>query len=313
MKDISIDTTKLSFIIPTFNEERFIGQVLDSIINYTPKSFTYEIITIDNGSTDRTVDICEAKHAKVLHNHVLTIAGLRNLGVEHASGDILVFIDADVTLTPSWGQNLAKALEPFNESPMIITGSRYLPTEEKHWLNKHWYQRMTEYTAPYINSGHLITSRILFEKIGGFTPELKTAEDYDFCMKAKKEGGQLIENKKLPAIHLGYPDNIKDFFKRERWHGKQDFQTIRSFVSSKIALVATFHLVLLALCISLSIIYFEPLYFIIYFGGALIITGTLTALKYRLKDPIKFANTAIIFYIYLVGRSMSLIDRILYR
>jgi glycosyltransferase involved in cell wall biosynthesis len=152
---------KISFIIPAYNEEKYIGLVLDSIHQFAPKSIEYEIILIDNGSTDNTVSICKELNAVVLIDKKSTIAGLRNYGVSKSSGEILIFIDADVILTKDWGKNLSHALEVFSENPMIVTGSRYLPTDDKHWLNLHWFKRMTEYEAPYILDYSLTKLRAL--------------------------------------------------------------------------------------------------------------------------------------------------------
>jgi glycosyltransferase involved in cell wall biosynthesis len=300
---------KISFIIPAFNEEKYIGHVLDSIHRFAPQDIDYEIILIDNGSTDNTISICQELNGIILIDKESTIAGLRNNGVSQSTGEVLIFIDADVILTKAWGENLLPALETFSENPMIVTGSRYLPTDDKHWLNLHWFKRMTEYDAPYINSGHLITSRILFESIDGFNATLETAEDYDFCMRAKNKGAQMINNKKLQAIHLGYPDNIIDFFIRERWHGRQDFQSWKGFLGSQIAWVATFNLLLCFFSILVSLTFNEASLLLLYPAGMLLTSLSLTFYKYRLMNPYSAINTAGVFYIYIIGRTMSLLDR----
>jgi glycosyltransferase involved in cell wall biosynthesis len=301
--------TKLSFIIPTFNEEKYIGLVLDSIYKYTPKMYRFEIITIDNGSTDKTVDICKGHDVNSYKNDQLNISGLRNLGVSKSDGDILIFIDADVILTKRWGENLTEAISIFSKNLYVITGSRCLPTDNEKWLNKHWFTRMTEYDAPYINSGHLITSRKLFRLIEGFSPNLETAEDYDFCEKARNNGAEIINNKLIAVIHLGYPNSIKDFFSRERWHGRQDFKTFDSFLQSKIAWVAAINVLLLVFSLTLAVAKTEIFYILTYPILIFTLSILLSLIKYKLTNPSSLFNTSVVFIIYIWGRTFSLLDR----
>jgi hypothetical protein len=71
----------------------------------------------------------------------------------------------------------------------------------------------------YINSGHLIVHRTLFDEIGGFSPSLQTGEDEAFCAEAVRHGGVVRKLPEIRAIHHGYPKTLRGFFLRERWHG----------------------------------------------------------------------------------------------
>ena len=176
------NTELISVIIPAFNEEEHIANTISALKLYAP--INTEVIVIDNGSTDDTPQIAESLGATVIIKTDTTIAGLRNAGVEISSGNILVFIDADVTVTQEWGEYLkTHTIESLAKHPMQVTGSRCLAPKDGKWLNTHWFNLLTSYDAPYVNSGHLITTRELFDAIDGFSSELKTAEDYDFCTK----------------------------------------------------------------------------------------------------------------------------------
>ena len=84
---------KISVIIPTYNEESVILDCLRSLASQSLKDF--EIIVVDDGSTDTTVEKLE--DVMVLHQNHLGAGAARNLGAKQAKGDILVFVDADMT------------------------------------------------------------------------------------------------------------------------------------------------------------------------------------------------------------------------
>jgi hypothetical protein len=85
---------KVSIIIPTINEEATIGAVIDSI----PKGWAdIEIIVVDTNSTDRTVEIALSKGAKVINEPKRGYGIAYKTGFVHASGDIIVTLDADLT------------------------------------------------------------------------------------------------------------------------------------------------------------------------------------------------------------------------
>ncbi|MCG6939543.1 MAG: glycosyltransferase [Gammaproteobacteria bacterium] len=295
-----------SVIIPAYNEEEYIQQTLQALTNNN----SLEIIIVDNGSTDRTAEIARQQGVKVIEFPVGTIAAVRNRGVQESTADVLIFIDSDVTVTQQWHEKLPEVLEKVKNSPLLITGSRYQPTNSKSLLNKYWYSELTQYDATYINAGHLITSRELFNKIHGFSESMETAEDYDFCQKATKAGAVIRDNPELIVTHDGYPQTIAGFIQRERWHGGQDFSSWQSFVESKIAWVALLNLVLFAVALVLSVTesYLAlPGYLIIMYA----VSFLLTVYKFGFKKIDYMFVMPLIFYLYLCGRSLALLDRLL--
>ncbi len=106
MRQGLIGETQVSIIIPAFNEARVIGKCLDSLtrLDFPPDHF--EVILVDNGSADATVEIAKSfadrLNLTVLQKHGVKISALRNLGANAASGAILAFLDADCLPPPSW-------------------------------------------------------------------------------------------------------------------------------------------------------------------------------------------------------------------
>lgn len=95
-------SVKLSIIIPAFNEAAYIGATLDSLEAAaahlrTQSGAEVELIVVDNNSTDDTAAVARSKGAAVVAEPVQGIARARNAGARRAKGDVLVFVDADVT------------------------------------------------------------------------------------------------------------------------------------------------------------------------------------------------------------------------
>lgn len=295
----------ISVIIPAFNEEEYIQETL-SVLRHNDN---LDIILVDNGSTDKTVEIAQQQGVKVIDFPVGTIAAVRNRGVKESKGNILIFIDSDVRVTPEWHEKLPSIVEELKKSPNLITGSRYRSPDNKSILNKYWYTELTQYEASYINAGHLIVTRKLFDEIQGFNENLETAEDYDFCQKAIRAGAVIQDNPELIVTHDGYPQSLVSFIQRERWHGRQDVENLSHFLDSKIAWFASLNLILLiiALAMTLAGVYLAfPIYFMLMY----VVSFLLTIYKFGLKKIDYMLIMPVIFYFYLCGRTLALVDRL---
>jgi len=87
---------KVSFIVPIYNKERFLNRCLDSILNQT--DFDYEVIMVDDGSTDASPVICKKyinSRFKYIYQNNAGVSAARNTGIDAATGEYLAFIDAD--------------------------------------------------------------------------------------------------------------------------------------------------------------------------------------------------------------------------
>ena len=89
------DKRKVSVIIPTLNQERLIGRCIDSLLCQSYRQSLIEIIVVDNGSTDNTVDIVKKYPVKLVVETKKGPAAARNAGIKTATGEILIFLDHD--------------------------------------------------------------------------------------------------------------------------------------------------------------------------------------------------------------------------
>ena len=108
---------KISVIVPVYNAEQFLKKCIDSILNQTYNNI--ELILVDDGSLDNSLSICEEyskkdRRVKVLHKVNGGVSSARNIGLEHASGDLISFIDADDALENDMYEYLLKIMEESN-------------------------------------------------------------------------------------------------------------------------------------------------------------------------------------------------------
>jgi glycosyltransferase involved in cell wall biosynthesis len=297
---------RLSFVLPAKNEERTIGRVLDSIRRFAPDAKRVEVVVVDHGSTDRTVEIARARGAHVLLHPAGTVGALRNVGVAHTTGTVIVFLDADVLLLPAWRGRIDVVLRRFQLSPDLVTGSRCGVSQNPNWMEVVWFQPLLTERAHYINSGHMITSRALFDRVGGFDSGLETGEDCDFSTRARAVGAEVINDPALEVTHEGYPKTLLEFWRRERWHGRGNFQSWRSVCCSSVELLTmafvVSHLALLVALAARST------------GGAVASAAMIAAMclvsavvKHR-GTVVRMAVAAFLQYVYFAARSVALAD-----
>src|SRR5690554_3911161 len=300
-------TIEISIIIPALNEEKNIETTLNSILS-NKNIANSEIIVVDNGSSDKTTEISKKLANKTIVDPKASIAKLRNIGAQNSTNEIIAFIDADITLDKHWFIEIKRQIVNLKKNPLTITGHRYFAPSDR-FLSKYWFSRLqkNDTTPNYINSGNLITTKEMFCLADGFTETLKTAEDYDFCQKAKKLGGKIVPNPNFIAWHRGYPETFFQFIKRESWHGSQDAVTLSSILASKTALMAASNLIILAISITVSITNknFTPLIF--YFAFITAASVALAINKTGRKPMSYLPASSLIALAYLSGRTISFI------
>jgi glycosyltransferase involved in cell wall biosynthesis len=114
---------KISIIIPAYNEEKYIGDCLDSLKNQ--EILADEIIIVDNNCTDKTVEIAKKYDVKIIKQPIQGIIPARDMGFENTTGDILVRCDADSIAPKDWIKTIKDDFEKENIVGVFGPGEFY--------------------------------------------------------------------------------------------------------------------------------------------------------------------------------------------
>ncbi|HKP93923.1 MAG TPA: glycosyltransferase [Chthoniobacterales bacterium] len=178
----------LSFIVPAYNEEHELPCALASIRRAAEAAEQpYEIIVVDDASTDATAEIAEAAGALVVPVHFRQIAAVRNAGARVARGDVLFFIDADTSIAPAHVTGALASLK----SGCAGGGARAVPGGPVPMWGRLFLQVFSAFyfTLSKLGAGaFLFTTRENFHAIGGFDDELFAGEEIYFTIALKKIG-----------------------------------------------------------------------------------------------------------------------------
>lgn len=177
--------TTVSVIIPNYNYAKALRPCLESVRAQTYDQL--EVLLVDDHSTDDSATVAEDLGFSVIHTpRNLGAPAARNLGAQHATGDILVFVDSDVELKPD---AVANAVELLESDPRIgaVCGN-YDPVplfrdslvEEYRCLQQYWWLAEDEGTITTSYTAILAIRADLFASIGGFDGRLRHTENAEF-------------------------------------------------------------------------------------------------------------------------------------
>ncbi|MBC8344512.1 MAG: glycosyltransferase [Bacteroidetes bacterium] len=203
---------KLSIIIPVFNGEQFIESCLTSIFQVSiPVSF--EVLVIDDGSTDHTWVIANKFACKCKKIEKSGVASARNVGIAEASGEVLLFFDADTLLTDN---TVSAFLEVFNsEEDVFIAQGKWAQDFPSANFNTTFHLNKWSYNFQKLLAGRkrvavaeLMTGCLgvrkeVFEKIGGFNENYKRSggEEWELGFRAVQYGYKIYYYDSISVHH----------------------------------------------------------------------------------------------------------------
>lgn len=196
----------LAIVIPTLNEERYVGYLLSSIARQTVQP--QEVVVVDAFSQDKTEQVVRSwvKRIPQLKFYQIpkdTISKQRNYGVKKSKSSRILFLDADTALIDD--DTLEKYMEEVEKKNAAIAVACNYPLSE-HWKDKAYFEaanlttKVGKHIWPVAVGINLFCNRDVFEELKGFDERVKVGEDVEMVQRFAKKG-YLYEVLREPKIH----------------------------------------------------------------------------------------------------------------
>jgi glycosyltransferase involved in cell wall biosynthesis len=226
---------QLSVVIPTFNRAQLLKENLSALLDQSLDKKLFEIIVVDDGSTDETAEVLAEIGSKgfglvYAHWQKNKFAGsARNLGIQNARGAIIFLIDDDITASPTL---LERHLELHNRYPdpevgvlgRIMTGSAGIDLCNPDY-RKISFVGTTGTGEPLVDAIYLRTANVSLKRefilrVGLFNECLPCEQDMELALRLRKRGLKLIFCREAVGIHREPVDTIEKVVKRGKKYGR---------------------------------------------------------------------------------------------
>jgi len=211
---------EVSVIIAAYNEEDYIGECLESLLRQTHPS--YELIVVDDGSTDRTPEIAQQLGVRLIKGDHKGPGLARNKGAAESNGDILVFLDADMSFDPDF---LQKLIDPMKDNGVAGTFSKeeYVANWNNPWA-RCWNINLglpdrKRHPADYPDCDAVFRAirRQDFVRANGYD-DMGYSEDMSLSRKLNKFA---VKSPGAICYHHN-PSTLREVFQSARWFGRGD-------------------------------------------------------------------------------------------
>ena len=211
---------KVSVVIPTWNRADLLARTIDKIEHQTLSRDLYEVIVIDNDSTDDTQTILDQKsrayrQLKTFSQSKRGAAATRNVGIQAAAGDIILFIDDDIQAEPDLIESHCRYHQKHPDSSIIgglITSwndsrdafLRYL--RDRGIFNPYSIAR-GPMDFSYYHTGNVSTARSALLDVGGFNEQFAVygMEDIELGYRLERRGSRMVHGPEAKAVHEYFP------------------------------------------------------------------------------------------------------------
>lgn len=236
-----MDNFDVSVIVPVYNCEEYIGTTLDSIINQDFKNF--EVIVIDDGSTDRSLEIIKEKLSKSLISHQIIhqensgVSSARNAGISKATGEYLVFIDGDDYVTGNHLSELYNGKSDFSLVQFIKKDGDRLSTPyhfSREFMScEDFIKKELNMEMPFTFCQLMYKTSIIKDNGIKFNPDLVYGEDIDFALRALIYGDEVTISNEATYYYLQHPQSAINTSEFRRFEVIEIFEGIADFYKSK--------------------------------------------------------------------------------
>src|SRR5512133_1609538 len=189
------DWPRISVVICAYNAESTIRECLDGALRLDYPD--YEVIMVDDGSTDATGDLAQGYPVRVIHTENRGLASARNTGLDAASGEIIAYLDSDAYPDPHWLQYLANT---FRTIDFVGVGGPNLPPPGDGAIAEcvaaapggPTHVLISDVVAEHIPGCNMAFRAAALREVGGFDPRFRAAgDDVDMCWRLQERGWTL--------------------------------------------------------------------------------------------------------------------------
>ena len=205
----------VSVIVPAYNAEKNIANLIESLLNLDYPSELLEIIIVDNNSKDQTKEIAKQYPVKLLEEkNIQSSYAARNLGIKAAKGDILAFTDVDCIVDAQWIRNAISC----GDMADLVAGNVIFIRKSKYNIfeiyDSHFYKQQ-KYNASIgaSTTANLIVKKSVFNLLGPF-PVVKTGSDIRWTKMATNKGFTMVYCENSKVFHPARK-SLKEIIQRE--------------------------------------------------------------------------------------------------
>jgi len=213
----------VSVVIPAYNSESTISKTLEACLNQSYSRNEYEVIVVDDGSTDKTPEIIKSYPVKYLLQENSGPAKARNLGWKNAKGEIILFTDSDCVPEKDW---INKLVALFEYDDIAAVGGTYGNANPEYIVSLcihheilYRHSALPEYVK-FLGSFNLGIRKKILEKLNGFdeTYTIACGEDADLTYRISYEGYRMRFSRNNEVGHH-FPIRLMKFLKQQYWRG----------------------------------------------------------------------------------------------
>jgi cellulose synthase/poly-beta-1,6-N-acetylglucosamine synthase-like glycosyltransferase len=212
----------ISVIIPAYNAAGSIGECLEALLHQSVEQDDYEIIVVDDGSTDGTEEIARAYGVHVFSQPNQGPTAARNQGVAQARGDILLFTDADCMPAENWIEEMVR---PLSDPEVVGVKGAYATRQrgliprfiQLEFEDRYRLLRRDRY-IDFVDTHAAAFKKQVFDIAGGFDPSIPgpTAEDADLSYRISSLGYKMVFNPKAIVYHR-HPERWGEYLWVKFW------------------------------------------------------------------------------------------------
>lgn len=209
--------SKVCVIVPCYNEEKVIGNCLSALKNQTYPN--YEILVIDDASTDNTPKIVKDHGVKLIRlEKNRGLARARNVGIQHADAEIIAFTDGDCVVEKRWLEELINTMKSKNLD--VVIGKKVKPLNSYCYVVRAQLGRsIKEIRDESLGGGYSVAyKKEVFKELGGFNERFMRGCDFEFHLRVMESRFNLGWAKDA-VVGFSYPDTVRKIWKQQSADG----------------------------------------------------------------------------------------------